>query len=177
MFEMNHLLVKKFQKTLCLNFTTLIGELMIFKWLSDSIKWIVKNKLVQTILFGKGCGQEMETASTDRKIAERIEEISKREMPFEECEKMKQDAKRKQWEGRRLSLRVRNKTLQTQFGGYEETLDPEETRGFRRTINNKDAREMLREDRTISEGLNNVKRKVQRRRRCRWTTFISLVSM
>ena len=52
-------------------------------------------------IFGKGSGQEIETASTEEKIVERIVELSKREEQLEKLENMRRDAKKKQREDRR----------------------------------------------------------------------------
>ena len=77
------------------------------------------------MIFGKGSAQEIGAATTKEKIAERIEELSKRERQLDEWEKMRQDAKRRQKEDRRLNLFWRrNKTFPAQFGGEEDTPDP-----------------------------------------------------
>ena len=76
-------------------------------------------------LFGKGSSQEIGNATTKEKIVERIEELSKREQQLDEWEKMRQDAKRRQREDRRLNLFWRrNKTFPAKFGGDDETPDP-----------------------------------------------------
>ena len=63
-------------------------------------------------IFGKGSGQDIETEWTNQSIAKRIEEMAKREEQFDEWEKMKQNAKRRQREDRRLNLFWRrNKTF------------------------------------------------------------------
>ena len=68
-------------------------------------------------IFGKGSAQEIGDATTKERIVERIEELSKREQQFEEWEKMRQDAKRRQMEDRRINLFWRrNKTFPAQFG-------------------------------------------------------------
>ena len=65
-------------------------------------------------IFGEGSGREIETASTKEKVIERITEISKAEEQFEEWEMMRQEAKRKQREARRLNLFWRkNKSFPT----------------------------------------------------------------
>ena len=60
-------------------------------------------KRLETI-FGKGSGQEIDKIDTNEKIAERIEELSKREEQYEKWEKMRQDTKRKQREDRRINI-------------------------------------------------------------------------
>ena len=70
----------------------------------------------------KGSGEELERATTNEKIVERIEELSKREEQFETWEKMRLESKRRQREDRRLNVFWRkNKSFPTQFGGEEET--------------------------------------------------------
>ena len=64
-------------------------------------------------IFGKGSGQEIVKIETNEKIAERIEELSKREEQYEKWEKMRQDTKRKQRGDRRINL----------FGGKQEFPD------------------------------------------------------
>ena len=82
-------------------------------------------------LFGKGSSQEIGDATTKEKIVERIEELSKREQQLDEWEKMRQDAKRRQRDDRRLNVFWRkNKTFPAQFGGEEETQEAEETLEF-----------------------------------------------
>ena len=49
-------------------------------------------------IFGKGSGQEIENANTMEKIAERIEELSRREEQWEAWDKMRREVKRKQRE-------------------------------------------------------------------------------
>ena len=101
-------------------------------------------------IFGRGSRQEIENATTKEKIVERIEELSKREEQFEVWEKMRQEAKRRQREDRRLNLFWRrNKTFPMQFGVEEEIPDAEETLAFWRAINNKEASQGWREDRDI----------------------------
>ena len=46
-------------------------------------------------IFGRGSRQEILKTTTNEKIVERIEEMSKREEQFEELEKMRHDAKRR----------------------------------------------------------------------------------
>lgn len=80
-------------------------------------------------IFGKGSSKEIEEATTKEKIVERIEVMSKREEQMEEWEKMRQEAKRKKREDRRLDIFWRrNKYFPTQFGGEEETPGAEETK-------------------------------------------------
>ena len=84
---------------------------------------------------------------------------------------MRQDAKRRQREDRRLNLFWRrNKTFPMQLGGEEETPDAEETLTFWRTINNKEASEAWREDQSIQEAHRDMRGKLQGWR-CRWETF------
>ena len=107
---------------------------------------------------------------TAEKIAERIEEMSKREEPIGEWEKMRGEAKRKQREDRLLNLFWRrNKTFPTQFEGEDENPDPEETLIFWRNTNNKETTELWRCDESIQKVLREVQEKV--RRRCRWEAF------
>ena len=80
--------------------------------------------------------------------------MAKRETHFEEWEKMRQEAKRRQREDRRLNVFWRkNKTFPTQFGGEAETTEAEETLDFPRSINNKEVGERWREDESILEVL------------------------
>ena len=73
-------------------------------------------------IFGEGSSREIETTSTKEKDIERITEMSKAEEQFEERERMRQEAKRKQRKDRRLNLFWRmNKSVPTQFGCHEET--------------------------------------------------------
>ena len=44
-------------------------------------------------IFGKVSGHEIEKATTDGKIVERIEELSKRETKIEEWERMRRESK------------------------------------------------------------------------------------
>ena len=80
-------------------------------------------------IFGEGSRQEIKDATTNEKIAERIEEMSKRERQFEIWEEMRREAKKKQREDRRLNIFWRrNKCFPAQYGGSEEdTPDPQET--------------------------------------------------
>ena len=55
-------------------------------------------------IVGKGSHQEVSRAMTNEKIAERIEELSRREEQFEKWETTRKEAKRKQREDRRLNL-------------------------------------------------------------------------
>ena len=81
---------------------------------------------------------------------ERIEEMSKTEQQFEEWERMRREAKKRQREDRRVNLFWRrNKTFPKLFGGDEETPDAEETLDFWRAINNKEVSQGWREDRDI----------------------------
>ena len=68
-------------------------------------------------IFGKGSGQEIENVNTMEKIAERIEELSRREEQLEVWDEMRREDKRKQREDRRLNVFWRkNKCFPTQFG-------------------------------------------------------------
>ena len=122
-------------------------------------------------IFGRGSSQEIEKATTKEKIAERIEEMAKREQQFEVWEKMRQEAKRRQREDRRLNIFWRkNKAFPTQFGGEDEFPDADETLTFWRTINNKEVSEAWREDESLQEVLREVREKLQRRS-CEWGPF------
>ena len=91
-------------------------------------------------IFGVGNGQEIEKATSKEKIVERIEVMSRREAQFDEWEKMRQEAKRRQLEDRRLNIFWRrNKTFPAQYGGDEDTPGAEETLLFWRSIHNKEA--------------------------------------
>ena len=84
---------------------------------------------------------------------------------------MRREAKRKQREDRRLNLFWRrNKTFPAQFGGDEETPDPEETLLFWREINNKDVSDGWRDDESIQQVLSDVRERLGGRR-CRWKDF------
>ena len=108
----------------------------------------IENRLEK--IFGVGSSQEIEKATTKEKIVERIEEMSKREEQFDEWEKMRQGAKRRQREDRRMNLFWRrNKTFPAQYGGDEDTPGAEETLEFWRSINNKEVCEGWREDESI----------------------------
>ena len=132
-----------------------------------------KAEIVRRIeeIFGNGSGKEIGNSTTKEKIAERIEELSKREQQFDEWEEMRKESKRRQREDRRLNLFWRrNKTFPAQFGGEEETPDPQETLDFWRSINNKEVSEGWRNDRTIREAFSQVRWKT-RRSVCRWFKF------
>ena len=93
-------------------------------------------------IFGQGSREEIEHTSTNQEIAERIEEMAKREEQFTIWEKMRRDAKMRQREDRRLNIFWRrNKCFPAQYGGEDETPDPEETLTFWRSINNKEVSE------------------------------------
>ena len=62
------------------------------------------------------------------------------------------------------------KSFPAQFGGEEETPDAEETLDFWKKINNDEASEWWKEDRSIREVLDCVKMET-RRRRCKWYEF------
>ena len=122
-------------------------------------------------IFGKGSRQEIEKAETNEKIAERIEEMAKREEHFIILERMRRETKVRQLEDRRLNtFWRRNKSFPAQFGGEDETPDAQETLEFWRRINNKETSEGWREDRSIRDALSEVTREV-RRRRCAWYPF------
>ena len=123
-------------------------------------------------IFGKGSGQEIENEATNESTVMRIEEVAKREAQFDEWEKMRQDAKRRQREDRRLNLFWRrNKTFPTQFGGDDEFPDADETLEFWRRINNKEVSEGWNEDMDIREVLGETRRRIESGRRCRWVEF------
>ena len=116
-------------------------------------------------IFGKGSGHEIEKATTDGKIVERIEKLSKREAQLEEWERMRRESKRKQREDGRLNIFWRkNKTFPAQFGGDEETPDAEETLQFWRSVNHKQAADEWKEDRSIREVLYRVKKSDRERK-------------
>ena len=122
-------------------------------------------------IFGEGSNQEIEEATTIETIVQRIEEMAKRETQFEEWEKMRQEAKRRQREDRRLNVFWRkNKTFPAQFGGEAETPEAGETLDFWRKINNKEGSDVWREDESIREVLSDVREKLHGRR-CRWGAF------
>ena len=132
-------------------------------------KDVIERRLEE--IFGKGIRQEIEGAATKEKIAERIEELSKREEQFEEWERMRHEAKQRQREDRRLNVFWRkNKTFPSLYGGDEETPDAEETSSFWRSISTKETSEGWKEDRDIRGALNEAGRMVQRGR-CRWFGF------
>ena len=84
---------------------------------------------------------------------------------------MRQDAKRKQREDRRLTLFWRkNKTFPAQFGGDDETPEVEQTLEFWRSVNNKEVTEGWRDDRDIIGVLYRLSMET-RRRTCRWFKF------
>ena len=122
-------------------------------------------------IFGEGSGREIETATTREKVIERITEMSKAEEQFEEWERMRQEAKRKQREDRRLNLFWRkNKSFPTQFGCNEETPEAEETLEFWRKLNNKEASEGWKQDDAVKQVLDEVRGKLGGVR-CRWKEF------
>ena len=144
---------------------TLICEIRMIEMSKEEIE-----KRIEAIV-GKGSSQEVVNTSTKDKIIERIVEIAKREEQFEEWEKMRQDAKRRQWEDRRLNIFWRrNKSFPVQCGGEEETPNAEETLNFWRAISNKEVSEEWREDGSIREVLGRVRLET-RRRRCPWYPF------
>ena len=90
---------------------SLIGEIRMRGTSTEEIEGRIE------AIFGKGSDSEIGNATT-KKIVERIEELSKREQQLDEWEKMRQDAKRRQREDRRLNLFWRrNKTFPAKFGG------------------------------------------------------------
>ena len=75
-------------------------------------------------IFGEESSQEIAKASTEEKIVERIEDMARRETQFDEWEKMRKEAEKRQREDRRLNLFWRrNKCLPAQFGWNEQTPD------------------------------------------------------
>ena len=85
--------------------------------------------------------------------------MSKREEQFDEWEKMMKESKRRQRENRRLDIFWRkNKFFPVQFGGDDETPDPEETLMFWRSISNKETSEGWSEDMYIRSVLGDTKR-------------------
>ena len=98
-------------------------------------------------IFGNGSGDEINNATTTEKIVERIEELSKRETQFEEWETRRQETRRRQIEDKRLNaFWRRNETFPVQYGGDDETPDPEGTLAFWRSINNKEVTEGWRDE-------------------------------
>ena len=84
---------------------------------------------------------------------------------------MRNEAKLRQREDRRLNLFERNnKTFSTQFGGDDETPTAE-THEFWRSVNNKEVPEGWKEDSDIRGALHEVKMLLQKGRRCRWFAF------
>ena len=113
-------------------------------------------------IFGKGSSKEIETEMTKEKIAERIEESSRREEQFDKWERMRQEAKRKQREDKRLNVFWRkNKCFPPQYGSDEETPEAQETLEFWRAINNKDVSGGWKEDESIQGVLGEVIEKLQ----------------
>ena len=97
--------------------------------------------------------------------------MSKREEQLELWEKMRQEAKRRHRQDRRLNIFWRkNKSFPVQFGREEETPVAEDTLTFWRSINNKEVSEEWREDKSIQEVLREVREKLQLRR-YRWGPF------
>ena len=72
----------------------------------------MKSDLVgrQEKFFGKGSGQEIEKVEANKKIVERIEELSKREEQNDKMEKMRLETKLKQREDRTFNF-LRKKVL------------------------------------------------------------------
>ena len=124
------------------------------------------------VIFGKGSKEEIEKETSIEKIAERIEEMSKREAQIDGWERMRREAKNRQREDRRLNVFWRkNKCFPAQYGGTEDTPDAEETLMFWRSINNKDISEGWFEDESIQEVLREERAKLHTRGRCRWAEF------
>ena len=122
-------------------------------------------------IFGEGSSQEIAKASTEEKIVERIEDMARRETQFDEWEKMRKEAEKRQREDRRMNLFWRrNKCFPAQYGGNEQTPDAQETLEFWQAINNKEASEGWKEDVSIREVLHQVRMRLQRRT-CRWDPF------
>ena len=121
-------------------------------------------------IFGNGSGDEIEKSTTTEKIVERIEELSKREAQFEEWETMKGESRRRQREDRRLNAFWRkNTTFPAQYGGDDETPDPDGTLSFWRTINNKEVTDEWR-DEAIRKVLQETRERLNGRR-CPWKEF------
>ena len=114
-------------------------------------------------IFGKGSSKEIAEATTNQKIVERIEEMSKREVQFEEWEKMRRENKQRQRQDRRLNVfRRKNKTFPAQFDGEDETPEAGETLEFWKGINNKEVSAGWKEDRDIREVLYETRKRTRR---------------
>ena len=112
-------------------------------------------------IIGQGSREEIEHTSTNQEIAERIEEMAKREEQFTIWEKMRREAKMRQREDRRLNIFWRrNKCFPAQYGGDDETPDPEETLTFWRSINNKQVSDGLKYDESIQVVLQEMRDKL-----------------
>ena len=123
-------------------------------------------------ILGKGSSKEIAEATTNQKIVERIEEMSKREVQFEEWEKMRREKKQRHRQDRRLNVFWRkNKTFPAQFDGEDETPEAEKTLEFWRGINNKEVSTGWKEDGDIREVLFETRRRIERGRQCRWFEF------
>ena len=95
--------------------------------------------------------------------------MSKREEQFDEWETMRQDAKRRQRDDRRLNLFWRkNKCFPAKFGREDEFPDAEQTLAFWRSIKNKEVRKGWQEDRDIRGGIQEVKLLQEKGSGCRW---------
>ena len=71
-------------------------------------------------IFGKGSHIEIGNVTTIEKMVEIIVEMSETEQQFEEWERLRREAKRRQSDNRRLNLFWRrNKTFPAQYGGDE----------------------------------------------------------
>ena len=98
-------------KTRTQRVTALIAEIRREGMRIDEIE-----KSMEKIL-GEGSGREIEKATTEEKIVERNEDMSRRETQFNEKEKMREEAKKRQREDRRLNLFwMRNKCFPAQCG-------------------------------------------------------------
>ena len=110
---------------------------------------------------------EMEAAKRLRKRPQKKKslriEMSKREVQFEEWEKMRREKKQRQRQDRRLDVFWRkNKTFPAQFGGDDETPGAEETLEFWKGINNKEVSAGWKEDRDICGVLYETMKRTER---------------
>ena len=122
-------------------------------------------------IFGNGSSKEIDDATTKEKIIERIE-MSKREVQFEEWERMRREKKQLQRQDRRLNVFWRkNKTFPAQVCGEDETPGAEETLEFWKSVNNKEVSAGWKEDRSIREVLYETGKWTERGRQCRCFEF------
>ena len=101
----------------------------------------IKSMLEET--YGKGSSQEIERATANGKMIERIEEMSRTDEQFETRGKMMKVSKRRQREDERYNIFwIMNKTFPVQYWGTKyDAPEVEETLAFWRSINNKSIRE------------------------------------